>query len=141
MQTKIPTSFSVVSRYYDESGALYDEMRSQAEGCIEIKDAQTRILYREKNEGVVTVTDMSFTDKSRITLRKSGAARYECIFAVGERSKFIYYAPPLSFDAEVTAQSIKNTICIAGGRIEIKYSMNMGGHNQTVSVQIDAEAK
>ena len=140
MHTKIPTTFSVVSKYYDESGALYDELSSRADGCIEIKGDETKILYREKNEGVVTVTDITFTQKDRITLKKSGEARYECVFAVGEKSEFVYYAPPLCFDAEIRATSIKNSICIAGGRIEIEYYMNMGGHDQRVSIRIDAEA-
>ena len=140
MHTKIPTAFSVVSKYYDESGALYDEMTSRADGCIEIMGEETKILYREKNDGVVSVTDMTFTQKDRITLKKSGSAKYECVFAVGEKCEFLYYAPPLSFDAQITAISIKNSMCIIGGRIEIEYYMNMGGHNQKVSIRIDAEA-
>ena len=140
MHTKIPTSFSVVSKYYDESGVLYDEMRARADGCIEIKGNETKILYREKSEGVISVTDITFTERDRITLKKSGAARYECVFAVGKRCDFLYYAPPLSFDAQITAKSIRNSLCIVGGCIEIEYDMNMGGHNQRVSIRIDAEA-
>ena len=141
MQNRIPMKFTVKSQYFDEkTGEMFDEMTSVAKGCMLIGDGVTRLLYREKTEEADITTEMSFSEKDKVTLRKSGAARYELVFSEGNTHRFIYYAPPLSFDAEVTTNKLKNSMCIAGGNITIEYSMDMGGHKQRVTVSTDAEA-
>ena len=139
MQTKIPMTFTVKSKYFDgDTGEMFDEMTSVCKGCMLLRDGTTRLLYREKTEEADITTEMSFSERNTITLKKSGSARYELVFSEGQTYKFVYYAPPLSFDAEVTTHKIKNSMCMAGGNITIEYSMDMGGHKQRVTVSTDA---
>ena len=135
-------TFSISSKYYDaDSGELFDELCTSACGFLEIKDGLFRIVYRESSEGQQTLTELSFQKKDEISLKKQGAAKYELSFIEGKKCEFLYYAPPLSFDAEVYTHSIKNSLCIVGGCVAVEYSMNVGGHRQRVLISINAEAK
>lgn len=141
MQTKIPMTFRIESKYFDaQTGELFDEMSSCAKGCMLLSGGETRLLYREKDEQSETLTDISFKEKDKLILKKSGAAKYELHFAIGKKYEFLYYAPPLSFDAEVVTHTLKNSVCLAGGSVTVEYTMNMGGHRQKVSISINAEA-
>ena len=142
MQTKIAMTFKTKSRYFDEgSGECFDELESVASGCLMLGDRGNRILYREKGEhGAETLTELDFSQKDELKLKKSGEAKYELTFKENCSHSFVYYAPPLTFDGEVFTHSIKNSMCILGGNITVEYSMDMGGHKQRVSISIDAEA-
>ena len=142
MQTKIAMTFKTKSRYFDEdTGECFDELSSVASGCLMLGDKGNRILYREKGEdGEQILTELDFSQKDELKLKKSGAARYELTFKENCRHSFVYYAPPLSFDGEVFTHCIKNSMCFLGGNITVEYSMDMGGHRQKVSISIDAEA-
>lgn len=142
MQTKIAMTFKTKSRYFDfDTGEQFDELESCAQGCLLLRDGESRILYREESEGQQLLTEISFREKDKIKLTKSGAAKYEMYFEEGCRHSFVYYAPPLSFDGEVFTRSVKNSMCILGGSISVEYDMDMGGHRQRVCISIDAEAK
>ena len=142
MPTKIAMNFKIKSRYFDaDTNEQFDELQSLATGCLLLRDGESRILYREENEGEVILSEISFSEKGKIKLKKSGAARYELYFEENCRQDFVYYAPPLTFDGEVYTHKIKNTMCILGGNITVEYSMDMGGHKQRVCISIDAEAK
>lgn len=134
-------NFKIKSRYFDAvTGEQFDELESSANGCLLLRDGTSRILYREENEGQQILTEISFKDKNVLTLKKSGAAKYELTFEENCRHSFLYYAPPLTFDGELLTHKVKNSICILGGNITVEYSMDMGGHKQRVCISIDAEA-
>ena len=49
------------------------------------------------------------------------------IFAEKETTKTIYSIPPFSFDAEIYTRKIRSTISSSGGKLELFYSITVGG--------------
>ena len=93
MQTRVAMNFKIKSRYFDAvTGEQFDELESSANGCLLLRDGTSRILYREENEGQQILTEISFKDKNVLTLKKSGAAKYELTFERWYDQAMFFYA-------------------------------------------------
>ena len=142
MQNNIPMSVSVCSEYFDtESGEKYDELSSNVIGCLQKKDDQYRIIYKETDKDSSIITELVFSEgKDRLIVNKKGDAECKMIFSTEKKTSFIYRLAYGSFDAEITTHSLTNTVGTSGGEIYVLYTLSLGGQTQKISMKISAEA-
>ena len=142
MQKNIPMSVSVYSEYFDtESGEKYDEISANVIGCLQKKDEQYKIIYKETSDGSDIITELVFSDgNNRLVVNKKGYAECKMVFSEKKQSSFIYRLPYGDLDAEITTHTLTNTIDTSGGEIYVLYTLSLGGQTQKISMKISAEA-
>ena len=105
-------------------------------GYFKTDGTEYSITYSEECDGERAVSDIVICEGS-VRVRKEGAVVCEMIFKDGFVHKFIYGVPPYSFDAEITTKKIRNGMTDDGGRIDIFYSMKIGGAEKRVKMRIE----
>ena len=142
MQKNIPLSISVLSEYFDsESGDKYDEISANVIGCLQKKDEQYKIIYKETSDGSDIITELVFCDEgNRLIVNKKGDVDCKMIFSEAKPSSFVYRLAYGAFDAEITTHTLKNTMGLSGGEICVLYTLSLGGQTQRISMKISAEA-
>ena len=142
MQNNIPMSFSVMSEYFDvQSGEKYDELSIRASGCLQKKDKEYRLLYKDKDKDTELFTEIVFTPgEDKLTVNKKGDVECKLLFTKGKKQSFIYRLAYASFDAEIYTHNLYNTVAEQGGEISVLYTLTLGGQKQKISMHILAEA-
>ena len=142
MQKNTPLSISVLSEYFDiESGEKYDEIAANVIGCLQKKDGQYKIIYKETYEGSAVITELVFSEGSnRLVVNKKGDVECKMVFSEAKQSCFIYRLAYGAFDAEIKTHSLINTVGMSGGKICVLYTLSLGGQTQKISMKISAEA-
>ena len=142
MQKNIPMSVSVHSEYFDtESGEKYDEISANVIGCLQKKEQQYKIIYRETEKDSDIITELVFSENSsRLIVNKKGDVECKMLFSEDKKCLFIYRLPYGELDAEITTHTLTNNMGMSGGEISVLYTLSLGGQTQKISMKISAEA-
>ena len=143
MENKIPMSVSVHSEYFDmESGEKYDEISTNVIGCLQKKEQQYKIIYKEAEKDSDIITELVFSeDSNKLIVNKKGDVECKMLFSEEKKSSFIYRLAYGAFDADITTHTLTNTINMSGGEIFVLYTLSLGGQAQKISMKISVEAK
>ena len=107
-----------------------------ADGFLKISDGEYVISYVEKTDSGRVSSDIFITDGS-VRVKRSGDIESDMLFSEGLSHKSVYTVPPYSFDAEVFTKRIRNSMTRDGGRVDIFYTMKIGGADKKVRMRIE----
>ena len=122
------TVSSVIENLDDFELVLGEAEKSEIKApCFLKLDGDTAVIsYTEKNENGKTLTEITINNNT-VSVKKRGDINTNMIFAEKEITKTIYSIPPFSFDAEIYTRKIRSTISSSGGKLELFYSITVGG--------------
>ena len=106
------------------------------DGFLKVCDGEYNISYSEATEGGRVVTDIVISEKS-VRVKRAGAVESDMYFEEGVSHSSLYSVPPYSFDAVVTTRKIRNSMTRDGGRVDIFYTMKIGGADKNVRMKIE----
>ena len=106
------------------------------EGFLKISDGQYEITYSEMTEGGKVVSDITVTEGS-VRVKRVGAVESDMYFEEGKSHESLYGVPPYSFDVEIFTKKIRNNMTRDTGRLDIHYSMRIGGADKAVRMKIE----
>lgn len=106
------------------------------EGFLKITDDEFVITYSENTDSGRVVSDITLTEKT-VTVTRRGGVVSDMVFSEGESHKSLYQVPPYSFDAEIFTKKIRNNMTRDGGRVDIFYTMKIGGADKSVRMKIE----
>lgn len=107
------------------------------DGFLKISEGVIVITYTENTEGGRIAADITLTEAS-VTVTRRGAVVSEMVFSERESHKSLYQVPPYSFDTEIYTKKIRNNMTRDGGRVDIFYTMKIGGAEKSVRMKIEA---
>ena len=106
------------------------------EGFLKISDGLYEITYTEMTEGGKVVSEILVTDDS-VTVKRVGAVESNMRFEEGKTHASLYGVPPYSFDVEILTKKIRNNMTRDSGRLDIHYTMKIGGADKNVRMKIE----
>lgn len=106
-----------------------------ADGFLRFSDGDATLTYTEENEGGRAESEITCRDGGVSVIRK-GAIESELYFKEGESHSSIYSVPPYKFDATVTAKRVRVDVNADGGKIDLLYSMKIGGAEKSTRMKI-----
>ena len=107
-----------------------------ADGFLKISDGEYILSYVEKTESGRVSSDIFITD-STVRVKRSGDIESDMLFCEGLSHKSLYSVTPYSFDAEIFTKKIRKSMTRDGGRIDIFYTMKIGGADKKVKMRIE----
>ena len=124
----------------DESGLATDseELKSESEGFLRAAEDEMLLTYTE-GEGESKVFSQVLIRGESVVVNRRGASESSMMLKVGEKHTSVYKVLPYSFDMEVEAKRIRNTMTLSGGRLDLFYMMTIGGQARKVRLTIDFE--
>ncbi len=109
---------------------------SEPEGFFKISDNAFLLTYMEEAEGVKTFSDIEITCK-KIYVKRRGGISSDMEFSEGKIHESVYGVAPYSFDVKIYTKKIRNNLTRDGGRVDIFYTMNIGGTDKSVKMKIE----
>lgn len=106
------------------------------DGFLKITDGEYTISYVEKTEGGRVASDI-FVSEASVRVKRVGAIESDILFEEGLLHKSLYGVPPYTFDTEVYTKKIRNSLTRDGGRVDIFYTMKIGGAEKKVKMRIE----
>jgi uncharacterized beta-barrel protein YwiB (DUF1934 family) len=106
------------------------------DGFLKISDGEIVIMYSEQTESGKVISDIIITEKS-VSVKRRGAVVSDMVFVEGESHKSLYEVSSYSFDTEIYTKKIRNNMTRDGGRLDIFYSMKIGGVDRAVKMKIE----
>ena len=124
----------------DESGLVTDaeELKSESAGFLRAAEDEMLLTYTE-GEGESKVFSQVLIRGESVSVNRRGATESSILLEVGKKQTSIYKAPPYSFDMEVEAKRIRNSMSLKGGRLDLFYLMTIGGQARKVRLTVDFE--
>ena len=113
-----------------------ERAESVADGFLKISDGEYALSYVEITEGGRVAADIFITDGS-VRVKRAGAIESDMLFSEGLSHRSVYGVPPYSFDAEIYTKRIRNEMTRDGGRVDIFYTMKIGGADKKVKMRIE----
>ncbi len=107
-----------------------------ADGFLKISDGAFTISYVEHTEGGRVAADI-FLSENSVRVKRVGAIESDMLFEEGLLHKSLYGVPPYTFDTEVYTKKIRNSLTRDGGRVDIFYTMKIGGAEKKVRMRIE----
>lgn len=98
-------------------------------------DGKALVTYAESGEGGQITTEILVSGKV-VTVSRRGAIESSMRFEEGVTHKSLYSILPYRFDAEVRASLVRSEIYPEKGRIELKYTMKVGGSERSATMKI-----
>lgn len=130
---------SVIENLLETGLADGEPERSEetADGFLKLgDDGVMTISYVRVEDSSRVATDIVITcDTVRVT--RGGDLRSDMLFSEGTRYTSLYEVPPYSFDAEIYTRKIRRAMDKDGGRIDIFYTMRIGGADKNVRMRIE----
>ncbi len=123
----------------DENGLVFGESEKteiSPVGTYIYTEEECRISYEESGEGGEVKTDIFVTGELVKVIRR-GAVKSEMHFSEGKTHASLYEVTPYSFDTTVYTKKIRNTLTKTGGRLDIFYTMTIGGQQKVVRMRIE----
>ena len=114
----------------------HEKTETSADGFLKITDSEYIITYVEKTEGGRVSSEICITDGA-VRVKRVGDIESDMVFEEGLSHKSIYTVHPYSFDAEVFTKKIRNSMTRDGGRVDIYYTMKIGGADKKVKMRIE----
>lgn len=132
--------FSVRSRIedLDENGLATEaeELCSESEGFLRAAEDEMLLTYTE-GEGEAKVFSQILIRGETVTVNRRGASESSMVLKVGEKQTSVYKVPPYAFDMAVEAKRIRNGMTLQGGRLDLFYTMTIGGQARKVRLCVD----
>ena len=124
----------------DESGLVTDaeELKSESAGFLRAAEDEMLLTYTE-GEGESKVFSQVLIRGESVSVNRRGATESSILLEVGKKQTSIYKVPPYSFDMEVEAKRIRNSMSLKGGRLDLFYLMTIGGQARKVRLTVDFE--
>ena len=113
-----------------------EKTESMPSGDIVFEGKNAFISYTEESESGRITSEITVKENT-VTVRRSGAIISEMVFSEGECHRSLYQIPPYSFDTVVNTKKIRNTLSKEGGRLDIFYTMSIGGQEKKVRMKIE----
>ena len=113
-----------------------ERAESVTDGFLKISDGEYAISYVELTEGGRVAADIVITDGS-VRVKRAGAIESDMLFSEGLSHSSVYGVPPYSFDTEIYTKRIRNEMTRDGGRVDIFYTMKIGGADKKVKMRIE----
>ena len=134
--------FLVRSRIEDlcESGLATDaeEIETESAGFLRVAEDEMLLTYTE-GEGEAKVFSQITVRGETVFVNRRGASESAIVLEVGKKHASVYKVPPYSFDMEVEAKRIRNSLGLKGGRLDLFYLMTVGGQARKVRLTVDFE--
>ena len=105
-------------------------------GIFRAEGGSLLLSYTEKSEGGEIFSEIA-VESGTVTVCRSGAIVSEMRFREGESHRSLYQIPPYSFDTVIYTKKIRNTLSENGGRLDIFYTMSIGGQDKNVRMKIE----
>ncbi len=105
-------------------------------GSISADGEEIKIEYSEDTEGGRVDSEIIIAP-TLIKVIRRGAVVSEMHFAEGLSHRSLYGVPPYSFDTEVYTRRVRGSMTVCGGRVDIFYTMKIGGQNKSVRMRIE----
>ncbi len=132
--------FSVLSKIedLDENGFATEaeQMKSECAGFLRAGEDELLLTYTEGEGEQKSFSQISVRGET-VTVNRRGASESSIRLKVGEKHTSVYKVPPYSFDMEVEAKRIRNSMTLKGGRLDLFYLMRIGGQDRKVRLCID----
>ncbi len=138
-ERKIDIKISSVIDNLSESGLTEgDQERSEISpaGTLEVRDDGIVLRYTEESEGG-RVEGEIIIGGERVAVIRRGAVESEMLFSEGKSHTSLYKVPPYSFDTVIFTKRIRRALDENSGRLDILYTMNIGGQNKNVRMKIE----
>lgn len=107
-------------------------------GTITKTKDNTSLSYKEERDGSSVFCEIQIKGET-VTVKRRGAVSCDMIFTVGKTYKTLYNVPPFSFDMEITASRIENSINTETGALTLFYDMTVGGAKKRCRMKIQRE--
>ena len=120
------------------SGAPDGELeRTEAsyDGFFKISEGEYEISYSETSDSGKIVSTIVISESS-VKLTRRGAIESDITFCEGVEDKSLYSLPPYSFDMVITTRKIRNNLTRDGGKLDIFYSMEIGGAHKRIRMSL-----
>ena len=113
-----------------------EKSESRADGFLKITEGEYVLSFTEMTESGKVVSDITVKDGA-VKVTRRGALVSDMVFEEGVLHKSLYEVPPYSFDAEIYTKKIRNGMTRDGGRIDIFYTMKIGGADKYVKMRVE----
>ncbi len=97
------------------------------------------ITYCEDTEGG-RLTSEIVVSGGAVRVRRSGAIESDMEIKEGFTDRSVYSIPPYRFDMEITGGRVRSDLSESGGRIDLRYSMKIGGAEKSAGMKIWIQA-
>lgn len=108
---------------------------SEAVGLYGFSDGEMKLSYTEENEGGKADSELILIDGG-LRVMRHGAIESDLYFKEGESHSSIYSVPPYKFDATVKTKRLRVDLNECGGKIDLLYSMRIGGAEKNARMKI-----
>ena len=124
----------------DESGLVEEgeELAVESRGFLRASEDELLLTYTE-GEGENKVFCQVAVRGDAVCVNRRGATDSVMHLEVGKKHTSIYKVPPYSFDMEVEARKIRNSMTLQGGRLDLFYDMCIGGQKKRVRLSVRFE--
>ena len=111
--------------------------RTSHVGAMRTSNDETVFSYKESNENGSISCSVTVRGES-VSVRREGAICSVMVFDTGEPYKTVYSIPPYSFDMVITTKKLEISLSERGGKIDILYTMDVGGAKKSTRMRITA---
>ena len=108
---------------------------TEANGTYRYSDGEAFINFNEQGEYGKIHTEIKCLGGT-VTVRRDGAIESNMHFAEGESHHSLYVIAPYQFDSTVTAKRVRTDLTAEGGKIDLLYSMVLGGTEKNARMKI-----
>ena len=108
---------------------------SEREGYYSFSDQGIEITYSDRSEQGCAES-VIVIDGDTVRVKRTGSISSELIFEEGKSHTSVYSVPPYSFDATVRTKRIRRALDESGGRLDLHYSMSIGGADKSARMSI-----
>ena len=113
-----------------------EKTETTSDGFYKIAEDSYLIMYSEQTDGGRVVSDIEIRDNF-VSVKRRGGLESNLLFTEGESHKSLYTIPPYSFDVEIITKKIRNNLTRDGGRLDIFYTMKIGGQDKNIKMKIE----
>ncbi len=113
-----------------------ERTETSPEGFFKISEESYIISYAESTDGGRVFCDIEILP-DMIKVIRHGAVESEMHFSEGGVHTSLYGVPPYTFDMTVRTKKIRKSLTHDGGRVDIFYTMNIGGAEKSVRMRIE----
>lgn len=93
------------------------------------------ITYCEDTEGGRLTSEILVSDGA-VRVKRGGAIESDMEIREGFTDHSVYSVPPYKFDMEITGKRVRLELSEEGGKIDLRYSMRIGGADKSASMKI-----
>lgn len=108
---------------------------TEALGFLRYDNGEATLTYSENGEGGHLESEIIYRP-GRAIVKRNGAIESCLEFIEGEQTFSVYSIPPYKFDTQVFTKRIRAEIDENGGKIDLFYTMKIGGADKSARMKI-----